>query len=200
MYLPESRPGGTQQLALVYPHIYNTYSKHTLLPFIVPVMSARKLALHRGSSEGVTSDSAMQPYIKFSIENIEPYYLPPDLEDIARQPLPRYDFHTELELLRKYEEIRLADRDRVASSTPIVSADNIATSFTMPHPGADSRPTHQIDNESSAQSPEEFAIKRALVEELSKETKESEEVCEFYLESSEWDYAKAKDMMHEMKN
>ena len=84
-------------------------------------MSASKPALQRGSSEGGISDSTMYPYIKFSIENIEPYYLPPDLEEIARQPLPRYDFHTEVELLKKYEEIRFAEQIKATPPVPLVS-------------------------------------------------------------------------------
>ena len=163
-------------------------------------MSSNKPALHRLSSESVTSDAAMQAYIKFSIENIEPYYLPPDLEEIARQPLPRYDFHTELELLKKYEEIRLAERNKANPPIPVMSLENTNTAFPMLHPGADTRPLQHEGGVSNGQGPEEFAIKRGLVEELSKEMKESEDVCEFYLESSMWDYSKAKDMMNQMKN
>ena len=154
-------------------------------------MSVRRIALQRGSSEGVTSDAAMLPYIKFSVENIEPYYLPPDLEEIAQQPLPRYDFHTEIELLKRYEEIQMAERSKAAV------IDSSAQPRSEVNPETEGLPS---DPSGRAAVEGEFAIKRGLVQELSEEMKEPEEVCEFYLESSEWNYSKAKEMMTEMKN
>jgi hypothetical protein len=38
-----------------------------------------------------------------------------------------------------------------------------------------------------------------LIEEMSKETGEAKDICHFYLESSEWNYSKAIEMMKAMK-
>lgn len=140
------------------------------------------------SSKSSASGDQILTFAKYNIECIESFALRPDIEEIANFPLPSYNFSVEKAILLRYEKYSKEDAERKMTATSAQAASRVQAELSQAAAIAAPVPDSSPD----------FNHMSHLIDSMATETGETKDVCHFYLESSDWDYSKAVDMLKAM--
>ena len=154
-------------------------------------------------------------YVQYSLHQVEPYKLRPDIEEIATFEIPRLsELKLEKDYLASYEsmERREAEEEEkdISDNASLPVAANVTVSSSSSSQRSVQVATHVYpEAESSSKngkylsaenSPSPMVINLLIDDMMSHTAREaSREVCQFYLESADWNLDKAVAMYRSMK-